>query len=122
MNTQDDGYSRRERLGRRVLAGIAAILIGASFIFTSSASAHNINLNKAWEMAREYARGVRAESNGKYLHYTTDCWELFEGHNHYVRCGISYNNRVGDRAPTILCRETIDVYHQAHGDVVRFVR
>ena len=35
-------------MSRKVLAGIAAILMGVSLIFTSSASAHNINLNKAW--------------------------------------------------------------------------
>lgn len=109
-------------LRRRMLAGVAALFLGASLVFSGNASAHNISLEKSWEMARDYARSVRKESGGKYLHYTTDCWKLFEGHNHYVRCVIFYNNKENDRAPTILCRETIDVYYQAHGDVVRFIR
>ena len=40
-------------------------------------------------MARDYTRSVRAESGGKYLHYSTDCWELFEGHNHYSERGFT---------------------------------
>jgi hypothetical protein len=79
-------------MSRRVLAGITAILLGASLIFTSSASAHNISLDKAWEIARDYARQVRSESGGKYTNYATDCYNLFQGHNHFVRCPIEYDN------------------------------
>jgi hypothetical protein len=46
-------------LKRRVLAGIAAILMGASLVFAWSASAHNISLEGSRETAREYARQIR---------------------------------------------------------------
>jgi hypothetical protein len=42
---------------RRVLVLIAALSMGISLVFSSTASAHNINLPKARELAKEYARG-----------------------------------------------------------------
>lgn len=45
---------------RRVLAGIAAILMDASLVFSRGASAHNISLERAREMTRDYARTVRS--------------------------------------------------------------
>ena len=97
---------------RTKVAVLNVLLIGASLLLSSPASAHNINLEKAQELARDYAREVRKESNGKYLHYTTDCYNLFQGHNHYVRCLIEYDN--DEDATSRACRETIDVYLQAH--------
>jgi hypothetical protein len=87
MNRTESSFPRRERLEmrlgfmlrRRVLAGIVAMLMGASLVFSGSASAHNIDLAKARDLARNYARSIRDESGGKYLHYTTDGWRLFEG-------------------------------------------
>lgn len=123
MSKPENNFSRREILGmrlgfmlrRRVLAGIAAMLMGASLIFTGGASAHSIDLAQAQEIARDYARSVRKESNGKYPHYTTDCYKLYQGHNHYVRCSIEY---IDDEHPggtkTALCRESIDVFFQPH--------
>lgn len=123
MSKQENGLSRRQMSGmtvghtlrRSALAGIAAMLMGASLTFTGGASAHNIDLAKAQEIARDYARSVRKESNGKYPHYSTDCYKLFQGHNHYVRCLIEYTN---DENPggtkSALCRETIDVFFQPH--------
>lgn len=81
MSTQQKNFPRCERLGmrlnfmlrRRVLAGIAVMLMGASLVFMLSASAHNIDLDKAWALARDYARIVRKESPKRYLHYATNC-------------------------------------------------
>jgi hypothetical protein len=47
-------------LRRRMLVGLAALLLGASLVFSGNVSAHNISLERAWEMAREYARAVRS--------------------------------------------------------------
>jgi hypothetical protein len=79
MSTPENNFSRRERLKIttgfrlriRVLAGIAAILMGASLIFSVNVSAHNIDVKKARELVRDYARGVRDGSGGKYIHYST---------------------------------------------------
>ena len=124
MSTQQNNSPRRERSGvirggrlrRRVLAGIAVLLMGASIIFTSSASAHNINLAKAWEIARDYARGVRAESGGKYLHYSTNCVKAFANHNHFVRCVIDFQNAKDRAAGVYTCREQIEIFLSPHGD------
>ncbi len=79
MSQQENIFSRRKRLGmrldfmlkRKVLAGIAAIVMGASLVFTLSASAHDIDVEKAREMSRDYARTVHKERN--YLHYKMNC-------------------------------------------------
>ena len=108
-------------MSRRVLAVIASLLMGASLVFTLSASAHDISHANAQEIARDYARGVREESNGKYLHYSTDCYKLFTGHNHYVRCQIDYTDdqKTGGINPAV-CRETIDVFFQPHNQGERY--
>jgi hypothetical protein len=99
---------------KRVLVLIAALSMGASLVFTSSAIAHNIDLDKAWELARNYARSVREESNGKYLHYTTNCVKAFPGHNHFVRCVIEYQNAKDTAAGVYTCKETIELYMVPH--------
>ncbi len=124
MIKHENRHSRRERLGitmgfilsRRVLAGIAAILMCASLVFTLRASAHNISLANAQEMARQYAKSVREESNGKYIRTMTDCYELFPGHNHYVHCEIDYKDQATKNAGQGVCYETIDIYIQPHRD------
>ena len=120
---------RSEKAGRAfghrplqvLLTMTIALLLGASFSFSRSVSAHDIDLAGAREIARDYARSVRADSDGKYLHYTTSCYKLFQGHNHYVRCTIEYTD---DAHPggteSALCREVMDVYFQPHGNGVRY--
>ena len=122
MSKQQNRHSRRERLEmtmgfilrRRVLAGIAAFLMCASLVFTLRASAHNISLANAQEMARQYAKSVREESGGKYISSMTDCYTLFPGHNHYVRCEIDYKDEATKNNGRGVCYETIDVYVQSH--------
>jgi len=99
---------------RRSLVVIVAILMGASFLVTSGTSAHNIDLKKAREAARDYARRVRDESGGKYVHYSTNCWRAFPGHNHIVKCEISYQNEQDTAKGVYTCRESIEIKMMPH--------
>ena len=122
MSTQQNNFRRPTRVGvtrgfvlsRRILAGVATVLMGASLVFTSTVFAHNTDLAKAWELTRDYARSVRAESGGKYLHYSTNCVRAFPGHNHIVRCVIEYQNAKDTAARVYTCKETIELKMKAH--------
>lgn len=121
MSKQKNGFSRHEMSDtmagftlRKVLAMIATISMGASLIFTWSASAHSIDLAKARQVVRDYARSVRDESGGKYLHYSTNCVRAFPGHNHFVRCVIEYQNAKDTAAGVYTCKESVEVYMQPH--------
>lgn len=96
MIKQGNGLSRRRM--RSITAG-----------FTP-----NIDLDKARDAARNYARQVRDESNGKYLNYSTSCRRMFPGHNHYVRCVIEYQNARDKTADVYTCKESIEIFMQAH--------
>ncbi|MFL6229075.1 MAG: hypothetical protein ACJ741_09870 [Pyrinomonadaceae bacterium] len=93
----------------RALAGIVAIVMGASLIFAGNVSAHNIDMNKAREAARNYARQVRDESGGKYTHYSTSCVAAFPGHNHIARCLIDYKNEEDTKKGVYTCRELVEI-------------
>lgn len=122
MSKQKNGCSERKRLGmrsgfilsRKVLTGMATLLMGASLVFPWNTSAHNIDLDKAWEAARNYARKVRKESSGKYLHYSTNCVRAFPGHNHIVRCLIDFQNAKDAAAGVYTCRESIEILMLPH--------
>ena len=114
MSTEQNNFSRCEKLRRRVLAGITALLMGSSLVFTGDASAHNIDLAKARDLARIYARGVRDGSGGKYLHYTTSCRKNFPGHNHSARCTIQYQNAQDAAAGVYTCKEIIELAMGPH--------
>ena len=101
-------------LRRRMLTGVALLLMGASLVFPWPTSAHNINLDKAWELARDYARSVRAESNGKYLHYSTNYVKAFRNHNHIVRCVIEYQDAKDTEKDLYTCKEKIEIYMEPH--------
>jgi len=103
-------------LRRRALAGIAVILIGASLIFSGIVSAHNIDLKKARELARDYARKVRDESGGKYAHYSTNCVAAFPNHNHIARCLIEYRNEADTKKGVYTCQELIEINLPPHRD------
>ena len=101
---------------RRMLIGIVVLFIGASLLCPRKTSAHNIDLEKAQEMARDYARLIRQQSNGKYLHYSTKCGKAFPGHNHVVRCTIDYQNARDTERGIYTCRETIEIIHKSHNN------
>lgn len=97
---------------RRSLAGIAALLMGVSFIFTLSASAHDINLGRVRLRAREYAEATVREDS-RYTSSKTACTKL---NTHLVRCVIQYYGRsvILQKNPSPLCTETIDGYYLSH--------
>lgn len=99
---------------RGLLSGVAAILMGASFILSGNVSAHNIDVQKAREVIRNYARGVRDASGGKYVHYSTSCVAAFPGHNHIASCVVDYQNEEDTKKKVYTCRERIDVRLQPH--------
>ena len=108
------GMTRDFMLRRKVLAGVAVLLMGASLVFSPSASAHNIDVAKARELARNYARQVRDESGGKYLHYSTSCVSNFPNHNHSVNCVIKYQNAKDKAAGVYTCKEKIQFHMGSH--------
>jgi hypothetical protein len=73
-------------------------------------NAHNIDVVKARDKAREYARQKVADPNRAYEHFTTDCLAAFPGHNHIVRCSIFYF----DDSRNQLCKERVEVYVEPH--------
>ena len=98
-----------------ILAVIATVLMSAGLVFAANALAHNIDLEKAWEKARDYARAKRSDPGRTYKHYATDCVEAFPGHNHIVRCTISYQSPKDKERGKWTCSERIEVYLEAHG-------
>jgi hypothetical protein len=93
---------------------IVAMLIAVNFVFTCSTSAHNIDLKKAREVTRDYARKVRDESGGKYVHYSTNCVAAFPGHNHIARCLIDYTNEADEKKGVYTCQELIEIKMAPH--------
>ena len=124
MNKQASNFLRRERskmmtVGLTPRSGmlgvIATVLMGASLVFTTNVLAHNIDLEKAWEKARDYARAKRSDPGRTYKHYATDCVKAFPGHNHIVRCTISYQTPKDKEKGKWTCSERIEVYLEAPG-------
>lgn len=120
MSTPENSFSLRERLGmtaslmlrRRVLAGIAAMLMGASLVFTWSASAHDIDVAQAKQKIEDYARRVLKERN--YVNYQTDCKKLYP---HQVSCWAGYMTEASRKAEgreRYACNENITIYFKSH--------
>jgi hypothetical protein len=104
-------------MSRRMLAGIAALLMGASLVFSPSASAHNVGLEHAKEKAKEYSLRVLNDSGKDYVQVIRRCSRAFSGHNHYVRCTIQYEDPASKNVDGVFaCTETIEVYFQSHRD------
>jgi len=102
------------RTKRRMLLGIAGLVMCASLIVPSDAFAHNISVAKARETVRNYARGVRDNSNGAYSHYSTNCVAAFPNHNHIARCLVDYQNDADWKKGVYTCRETVEVKMLPH--------
>ncbi len=112
---------------RRVLVLIAALSMGASLVFTSRTSAHNIDLAKAKELVRRYAQAVRIESRGMfrdsrdiYIASTWNCVRAFPNHNHIVRCVIQHQNARDKDAGVYSCKETMELYMVPHSTAVAY--
>ena len=102
-------------LRRRVLAGIAALLMGASLVFTSSTSAHELTLTKARRKAERRGQGHSRSANSSYGTYKTVCTRM---EYHYVRCKIYYYGRSSpaQKNDSILCTEFLNVYYKNESD------
>jgi uncharacterized protein (DUF2147 family) len=106
---------------RRVVVAMAILLMGASLVFTLSASAHNVGLAKAKEMAREYSLRVLNDQSKGYVQVIRRCSNAFSGHNHYVRCTIQYEDKQSKEIDGVFaCTENIEVYFQSHRDGQNF--
>jgi hypothetical protein len=97
-----------------ILAMVAVLITTAGLVFTESTAAHNIDVKAAREKARDYARAKRSDAGRTYKHYSTDCAAAYPGHNHYVRCTISYQNEADTARGRQTCTERIEVYLKAH--------
>lgn len=98
-------------LSGRVLAGIAVLLMcAASFIFTLSVSAHDMDTEQARTKVRQYAREVLNDGSG-YNYYETRCTKQFP---HRVNCRVFYQKPEDRAIGEWTCREDITVYFQAH--------
>lgn len=101
--------------GRRLLAKVALVLMGASLIFSPSAFAHNINLVTAKAKVSRYAQRVVNARTNRYILVTTDCDKAFNGHNHYARCTVKYKDKeTKDRDGEYACAENTEVFFQSH--------
>ena len=89
-----------------VLALSLCIMVGG----IPSVHAHNIDVAKARDKAREYAKKKVDDPNRSYQHFSTDCLAVFPGHNHIVRCSIFYF----DDSRNQLCKERIEVFVAPH--------
>jgi hypothetical protein len=98
---------------KRVLALIATVMMGASLVFPWSASAHDIDVKKATELAKEYARGIIKEGRG-YITFAWRCKKLYPGHNHVVQCTLEYKNAKDKAAGVYTCKEVIELFMLAH--------
>ena len=123
MSKPENNFSRREILGmrlgfmlrRRVLAGIAALLMGASLVFTPSTSAHELTLTKARIAAARRGKGHSRSANSSYGSYKVVCIRM---ETHYVRCQIHYYGRSSSaqKNDSLLCTEYLNVYYKSESD------
>lgn len=97
-----------------ILAIMATLVMGVGLVVTANTFAHNIDVKAAREKARDYARKKRSDPGRTYKHYSTDCVAAYPGHNHYVRCTISYQNEADTARGRQTCTERIEVYLRAH--------
>ena len=115
---------RPERWGTNfsVLRYTVALALSICIISAAvpSVNAHTIDVVKAREKAREYARTKRSDPNRNYAHYQTDCVAGFPGHNHVVVCAVSFDTAANRAAGSKewSCSETIEVYFKPHHKTV----
>jgi hypothetical protein len=100
---------------RRVLVLIAALSMGASLVFTSSTSAHELTLTRARKAAEERGKGHSRSANSRYGTYKTICTRM---EYHFVRCQIQYYGRSSSalKNNSLLCTEYVNVYYKSESD------
>ena len=107
--------SSRNRFVRK--AAMVIVLASSLLYWTApNVSAHTIDVAKAREKAREYARAKVNDPNRNYKHYQTDCVAAFPNHNHIVTCSIGYDTEANRGNKEFSCKESIEVYLYPHKD------
>ena len=92
---------------RLTLATLLAAAAG--LVFTGTASAHNISVSAAKAKCKTYVHGVFDETN--FIQAKVSAVPAFSGHNHYVRCTVSYDTAKTQPTKYYACTETLDVYY-----------
>lgn len=123
MRKQENNLSHRARWemlvgltpGRQMLAVTAALLMGAGLVFSGRVSAHNISEEVAKAKVRRYVRKILDAPKSPYIRATTNCNKAFNGHNHYVRCTVTYKNQENEsKGRGYACIEHIEVFFLSH--------
>jgi hypothetical protein len=91
---------------------IAAAAAVAGLTFTGTASADNISVTTAKSKCRAYVQDVLNRTD--YVEASWKATPAFPGHNHYVRCAISYDDQSTVSKKYYACKETLDIYMLAH--------
>jgi hypothetical protein len=97
---------------------VLMLAVAGALAFTGTASADNISVSAAQSKCRAYARGVLADTD--FVSANVKSVRVFPGHNHYVRCTVSYDDAETKSTKYYACIETLDIYLLAHsGDRTR---
>jgi hypothetical protein len=99
---------------------VAAAATIAGLTFTGTASADNISVPVAKSKCRAYVQDVMNRTD--YVEASFKATPAFPGHNHYVRCAVSYDTAATATKKYYACKETLDIYMLAHsGDRTRTI-
>ena len=110
----------RRPLKRLAVLPALAVAVAGTFAFAGTASADNISLQFAQSKCRSYAQGVVDVSRTPFTSANVKSVNQFPGHNHYVRCTVSYDTPDTAKSKRYACIESLDVYLLAHsGDRTR---
>jgi hypothetical protein len=91
---------------------VPALAVAGLAAFTGTASADNISVQFAGSKCKTYAQGVIDSTN--FTEANVKWVPAFPGHNHYVRCTVSYDNAATASKKYYACVETLDVYLLPH--------
>lgn len=94
---------------------LTAAVFAASLACTATASAHNIPMGSAMEQCRQYARDVINDPQTPYTKAKIHAQNAFPGHNHYIRCTVSYDSPQTIPTKDYACVETLDLYYLPEG-------
>jgi hypothetical protein len=112
--------NRRPLITLKRLAIPALAALAGTLAFAGTASADNISVQFAQSKCRSYAQRVIDNSRTPFTKANVKSVPVFPGHNHYVRCTVSYDTPRTEPTKHYACIETLDVYLLAHsGDRTR---
>ena len=113
--------NRRPLTTVKRLAVLLSLAVAGPLAFAGTASADNITLQQAKSKCRTRRSASSTTRRTPYTNANVKSVNAFSGHNHYVRCTVSYDTATdGTRRKRYACIETLDVYLLAHsGDRTR---